>query len=86
MSSWYSAGYDWPEGYGRRRGCWSGNAEDVWFYKTCRMALRNFGTEVLRWNVAGGGFFSLISNVGDMKPGIDRLFPCGRVDPKTTVD
>ena len=30
MSSWYSAGYDWPvsygKGYGRRRGCWSGNA------------------------------------------------------------
>ena len=80
MSSWYSAGYDWPvscgRGYGRRRGCWSGNAEDVWFCETCRMALRSYGTEVLRWNVAGGVFLSLISllNVGDVKPGMTDFF------------
>ena len=49
------------------------------------MALRSFGTEVLRWNVAEGAFLSLISNVGDLKPGMTD-FPCGRVDPKTTVD
>ena len=30
------------------------------------MALRSFGPEVLRWNVAGGGFLSLISNVVDL--------------------
>ena len=81
MSSWYSAGYDWPDsygkGYGRRRGCWSGNAEDVWFCETCRMALRSYGTEVLRWNLAGGVFLSLVSllNVGDLKYWNDRLFP-----------
>ena len=34
------------------------------------MALRSYGTEVLRWNVAGGVFLSLVSvlNVGDLKP------------------
>ena len=38
------------------------------------MALRSFGTEVLRWNVAGGGFLSLISNVWDLKPGMTDFF------------
>ena len=59
MLSWYSAGHGWlgsyDSWYGSRRGRWLGNAEDVWFCETCRMALRSFGTEVLRWNVAGGG-------------------------------
>ena len=72
MSSWYSAGYDWPSSYGKRygcrRGCWSGNAEVVWFCETCRMALQRCGTKVLSWNVAGGVFLSLVSNVGDLKP------------------
>ena len=36
------------------------------------MALRRCGTEVLRWNVAGGMFLSLVSllNVGALKPGM----------------
>ena len=30
-------------GYGRRRGSWSGNSEDVWFCETCRVDLRRRG-------------------------------------------
>ena len=94
MSSWYSAGYDWPDscgsGYGRRRGCWCVNAEDVWFCETCRMALRRYGTEVLRWNVAGGVFLSLVSllNVGALKPGMTDFFHVGELilRPQLTDD
>ena len=36
---WCSAGYGWLDSYGswygRRRGCWSGIPEDVWFCETC---------------------------------------------------
>ena len=71
MLSWYSAGYgglgsngSW---YGSRRGRWLGNAEDVWFCVTCRMALQRCGTKVLSWNVAGDVFLSLVSSVGDLE-------------------
>ena len=90
MLSWYSAGYGWlgsyGSWYGSRRGRWLGNAEDVWFCLTCRMALQRCGTKVLSWNVAGDVFVSLVSIVEDLKAWNDRLFPCGRVDPGTTVD
>ena len=86
MSPWYSAGYGWPSScgkrYGRRRVCWSGFAENVWSCETCRVALRSFGTEVLRWNVAGGGFLSLISNMGDLEPGMADSFFVGELIPR----
>ena len=51
MFSWYSAGYGWSGSYGSwygsGRGRWLGNAEDVWFCVTCRMALQRCGTKVL---------------------------------------
>ena len=86
MLLWYSAGYGWlgscGSWYGRRRGSWGGKSEvrsDVeWFSQ-------QYGTKVLSWSVAGGVFLSLVSNVGDLKPGITDFFPVG-VDPKTTVD
>ena len=31
--------------------------------------------------MAGGVFLSLVSNVGDLKPGMTNFFHCGRVDP-----
>ena len=51
----------------------SGNADNAWSCETCRMTLRSFGTKVLRWNVAGGGFLSLIFNVGGPGTWNDRL-------------
>ena len=90
MLSWYSAGYGWlgsyDSWYGSRRGRLLGNAEDVWFCVTCRMALQRCGTKVLSWNVAGDVFLSLVSSVEDLKPGMTDFFPCERVDFGTTVD
>ena len=45
------------------------------------MALQRCGTKVLSWNVAGGVFLSLVSNVGDLKPGMTDLFCVGELIP-----
>ena len=92
MLSWYSAGYGWlgsyGSWYGSRSGRWLGNAEDVWFSVTCRMALQRCGTNVLSWNVAGDVFLSLASNVGDLKPGMTDFFHVGELilRPQLTDD
>ena len=67
---------------------WLGNAEDVWFCVTCRMALQRCGTEVLSWNVAGDVFLSLISSVGDLKPGMTDFVHVGELilRPQLTDD
>ena len=46
------------------------------------MALRSFGTEVFRWNVAGGGFLLLISNAVDLNPGMTEFFLVGELIPR----
>ena len=89
MLSWYSAGYGWLGSYGswcgRRRGRWGGKSEirsDVdWFCLTC-------GTKVLRWNVAGDVFVSLISSVVDLEPGMTDCFHVGELilGPQLTDD
>ena len=57
--------------YARRRGSWGGKSEvrfDVdWFCQKC-------GTKVLSGNVAGDVFLSLVSCVGDLKPGTTDFF------------
>ena len=74
VSSWHRAGYGWPDpygrGYGRRRGCWSGIPEDVWFCDTCRMVLKRCGAKVLSWSVSGGVFLSQTSM---LKTGVLKL-------------
>ena len=46
------------------------------------MALQRCGTKVLSWNVAGGVFLSLVSNVGDLKPGMTDFFLVGELIPR----
>ena len=55
---------------------------------TCRMALQRCGTKVLSWNVAGDVFLSLVSSVGDLKPGMTDFFHVGELilRPQLTDD
>ena len=66
----------------------AGNAEDVRFCVTCRVALQRCGTKVLSWNVAGDVFFSLVSSVGDLKNGMTDFFHVGKLilRPQLTDD
>ena len=88
MLSWYSTGYGWLGSSGswyERRGSWGGQSEvrcDVeWFCRKC-------GTKVLRWNVAGGVFLSLISSVRDLNPGMTDFVHVGELilRPQLTDD
>ena len=66
MLSWYSTGCGWLGSSGswyERRGSWGGDSR-----KCAPMSNGSAGsmdTNSERGNVAGGGFLSLISNVGD---------------------
>ena len=87
VSSWYRAGYGWPDSYGRgygRRGCWSGIPEDVWFCETCRMVLWRSGAKVLSWNVSGDVFLSQTSMIktGVLKLGMTDFFHVGELIPR----
>ena len=72
LLSWSSAGYGWSGSYGswygRRRGRWSGNFEDLWFCETCRVDLWRRGAflvlnvKVLSWNVSGDLFFFFVAD------------------------
>ena len=88
MLSWYSIGYGWLGSSGswyERRGSWGGQSEErsdvEWFCWKC-------GTKVLRWNVAGGVFLSLISSVGDLNPGMTDFVHVGELilRPQLTDD
>ena len=57
------------------------------FCETCRMVLRRCGAKVLSWNVSGDVFVAdFDAQNGIVETGNDRLFPCGRVDPKAKKD
>ena len=92
VSSWYRAGYGWPDsygrGYGRRRGCWSGIPEDVRFCETCRMVLWRSGAKVLSCNVSGDVFLSQTSmlKTGVLKLGMTDIFHVGELIPRPKND
>ena len=89
MLSWYTAGYGWLGSYGswsgRRRGSWDGKSavrSDV------EWSRQQSGTKVLRWNVAGDVYLSLISSVGDQNPGMTDFLHVGELilRPQLTDD
>ena len=91
VSSWYRAGYGWLDsygsGYGRRCGC-GGIPEDVWFCERCRMVNLEKWCESVELECVWKRVFVadfVVQNRG-VETGNDRLFPCGRVDPKTKND
>ena len=52
------------------------------------MVLWRSGAKVLSWNVSGNVFLSQtpLLKTEVVETGNDRLFPCGRVDPKSKND
>ena len=89
MLSWYNAGYGWLGSYGslsgRRRGSWDGKSE---VRSDVEWSRQQSGTKVLRSNVAGDVYLSLISSVGDQNPGMTDFLHVGELilRPQLTDD
>ena len=89
---WCRAAYGWLDSYGswygRRRGCWSGIPNDVWFCETCRMVLWRSGAKVLSWNVSGNESLSQSSllQTGVLKLGMTDVFHVGELIPRPKND
>ena len=81
MLSWYNAGYGWLGSYGS----WDGKSE---VRSDVEWSRQQSGTKVLRWNVAGDFYLSLISSVGDQNPGMTDFLHVGELilRPQLTDD